>query len=404
MFAWWLVVDINFDPPRPASEIMRLYEHVLGPCVERWATDGFLPRSGLFVERFNMAGAPLVAVPTRCMVQARQLFSLCLAARLRGDDMWLATAAQGAHALRRLFMRDDGKDGCVFSVHPDGSTHDRTRDTYAHAFVVLCLAEAWRALREPWMLGALDNILDFLNSALSDQRRGCFVMSDSVEGRQARSQNPHMHLLEGLLAATEAVGNERYLEMAADIVDAFEGVMFRHREAILPEHFDSSWEARRDAGFIRWEPGHHFEWAWLLDWYARLARRPRSATASVLFNQATRLGWVRERGVVDEILGEKLTSPTYRLWPQTECIKAAACLGDVELASELASDAVSVLYGLMLSPAPPGCWHDRLDSVGNPNSSFIPASSLYHLTMAASELPRLEARLYAIADGPESLA
>jgi hypothetical protein len=52
----------------------------------------------------------------------------------------------------------------------------------------------------------------------------------------------------------------------------------------LPEYFDAALAPQREAGRFLVEPGHHYEWVWLLDWYARAQhdrRRPAGALPGV---------------------------------------------------------------------------------------------------------------------------
>ena len=72
------------------------------------------------------------------------------------------------------------------------------------------------------------------------------------------------------------------------------------------------------------EPGHHYEWAFLLDRWAKLTGRDRPAEVAKLIAFADAKGLDQKRQVA--INGIKLDGSaddaTARLWPQTERIRA----------------------------------------------------------------------------------
>ena len=183
------------------SQLYVLRATVLHDCVDRWAADGFNERTGLFVERMDLNGTPQRDVSTRTMVQARQIFALCTAARLTSDPKHLVIVEQAIDRLQGSFLVDGGRLGCVYSVNPDGSICDALRHTYAHAFVVLALAEASRALGDTSLLTTADRLLAFVDSYLSAGQPGHYYADSSADGQKSRPQNPHMHLLESLPAA-----------------------------------------------------------------------------------------------------------------------------------------------------------------------------------------------------------
>jgi hypothetical protein len=86
-----------------------------------------------------------------------------------------------------------------------------------------------------------------------------------------RRQNPHMHLLEALLAAHDAFGDGVFFARAEELVLIFLSRFFQAGEGALPEYFDAALAPQREAGRFLVEPGHHYEWIWLLDRYAQRA-------------------------------------------------------------------------------------------------------------------------------------
>lgn len=370
-----------------------LRHHVLQTCIPFWAHRGFNADSNLFRERVSLDGTPDLKQPTRCMVQARQVFSLCVAAKLTGACEYQEIVARGVDGLRRSFLADRGARGCYYSADPTGRPLDERRDTYAHAFVILALATATEVLGDDSLLKDVERLVQYLLSDLSDGELGSFLSSDQPTDRTVRLQNPHMHLLEALLAAEQTVSTGRYSELACCIVERFRSSMYVTALDVVAERFDAEWQAPTPVDSITWEPGHQFEWAWLLDWYARLANVAKLPEGEFMARTALRLG-VTDLGVTDEVTGHRVVAhPSYRLWPQTELIKAVA-IGTFETDSLNAlAVAVDSLNSRFLGQAHPGCWLDRLDESGRPLSEWVPASSLYHLMMAMSEVDHLIEKL-----------
>src|SRR3546814_15848782 len=83
-----------------------------------------------------------------------------------------------------------------------------------------------------------------------------------------------MHLLEAFHALYEASGDARWLEHAEHIFQLFRRHFFDAAAGQLIELFDRDWrevpQEGRDGGRRLREPGHFFEWAWLLHRHAAL--------------------------------------------------------------------------------------------------------------------------------------
>jgi len=110
-----------------------------------WAAAGFDRERGRFVERLTMQGAPLLDVPARLLVQARQVYSYALAAR-RGWHIEARQLMERAFAsMVRDYREPDGRAGWVFSIHRDGTVADARRDLYAHAFILLAAGSYFQA-------------------------------------------------------------------------------------------------------------------------------------------------------------------------------------------------------------------------------------------------------------------
>ena len=113
-----------------------------------------------------------------------------------------------------------------------------------------------------------------MQQRLADPQHGGFFEEFApgrTEMKLPRRQNPHMHLLEALLALHVATGEKNWLRRAGALVDLFKRRFVDPQTGALIEFFAEDWSAAPgDEGRLR-EPGHQFEWVWLLFEY--IARR-----------------------------------------------------------------------------------------------------------------------------------
>jgi mannose/cellobiose epimerase-like protein (N-acyl-D-glucosamine 2-epimerase family) len=196
--------------------------------------------------------------------------------------------------------------------------------------------------------------------------------------------NAHMHLLEACLAWETLEPRGVWTTMADAIVVLAREAFIDGEGGFLREFFEADWRpAAGDAGGLV-EPGHQFEWAWLLTRWGRARSDDWSAGAARRLYEAGCKGVDAGRGVALDELDDRLAvrSPGARLWPQTERLKAALILG-----RETPPDhAVRALKGLQLYLEPTGLWRDKQ----RPDRTFVeeaaPASSLYHIAAAWVQL------------------
>lgn len=372
---------------KPAADRLRGWaiEHAL----PLWAGAGFNRAGGRFEERLTLAGKPIADAPQRLIVQARQIYSYGLAAR-RGWYHGRDLVEQAFASMRRDFHRPDGRDGWVFSIAHDGSVADATRDLYSHAFVLLAVASYVNAIGDRSALAVADETLAFVDGHLAAPNGGYFDASPRPDS--LRRQNPHMHMLEGLLSLWGASGERRYLDRAAELFDLFAAHFFQPDHGVLGEYYDDNLERVPGATGDIVEPGHHCEWVWLLRWFERESGRAVTSYVDALYRHADKFGYDKDGLIVDELLRDgRVHKPSRRTWPMTEGIKAnlaEAAMGRpgaVERAISLADR----LHRHFLEGAALGGWMDRLDERSRPATDFMPASTLYHVLCMVDELDRL---------------
>jgi mannose/cellobiose epimerase-like protein (N-acyl-D-glucosamine 2-epimerase family) len=370
--------------------VARLKGWVLGEALPLWGQTGFDSARGSFVERLTFEGAPLLWAPRRAMVQARQIYVFSHAASLGWWPEGKVVALEAAHRLIDRYHGVDGGHGWIFSVHPDGAVHDAKRDFYAHAFALFGLAWAYKLAPEPRFLSAALNTLSVLDQHFESPTGGYHSVLPADASK--REQNPHMHLFEAMLAWFEATGREMFLARAAELYGMMAARFFQHQTGILAEYFDGSWNPRGGIAGRICEPGHHFEWSWLLRRYAKLSGRGDSSIARALKQFGDRYGSDSEGFIVDELLDDgRVHKTSRRCWPHTELIKAevaAAESGDREAAAR-AAQTIDRLLAVFLGRPVAGGWIDHVDANGAPIVNSMPASTLYHVFLAAAEADRV---------------
>jgi mannose/cellobiose epimerase-like protein (N-acyl-D-glucosamine 2-epimerase family) len=293
-----------------------------------------------------------------------------------------AVAGQGFDFLMRHACPDGASHGFVMSVSATGVVRDSRRDTYTHAFLLFAFSWLYRATGRADVLVAIGNVLTALQALRHPSGIGYQEGNDAALPRR---QNPHMHLLEAFLAAHAATGRTDMLAAASEIHALFMNRFFD--EQVLREYFtDDLAPAPGEVGEII-EPGHHFEWVWLLQQYDKAVGTDSTAAMRALADFAQRHGVSLGTGLIcNEVLSDgRLRNGARRVWPHTEALKAHLALGEGAAADAM----VQTLFAHFLTPAHhpvwPGGWVDRLDARDAPIVAAMPASTFYHLFVAFAE-------------------
>ncbi|WP_254204024.1 AGE family epimerase/isomerase [Aeromonas jandaei] len=391
----WIDVrgDEMHDEIREAAQRCRRW--LVEEALPHWRASGFDWERGLFAEGLDGAGEPLWQ-PTRCRVQSRQIYVFSHAALLGWYE-----GGELAERCARFGMRhfDDGAGNQLFSLNADGSPADSAVCCYEYAFALLAECWLYRLSGEPCWQQQAESRYQAIVQLFADPVYGGF--HSSWPAGSLRSQNPHMHLFEALLVAAESFDDPCWQVRAHQIYKLFlqhflEPILLREffDERLLPTHPDSH--------LI--DPGHHYEWCWLLARYRALAQgwacgpseREIDEGIAILNSFATAHGHGPTGLVMDELTDDgQPHRATSRLWCQTEHLKALLAAyerrGDSEIARQI-GEVVRQIFHYYLTPALPGQWVDQVDVTGQPLTIHAPASTFYHLFVAFSELARVAER------------
>jgi mannose-6-phosphate isomerase len=350
-----------------------------------WLEHGIDWHRGAFHEYLDLDSLECRADFRRLRVAARQTYVFSKAAAC-GVPRAAAAVALGLEFLRGAARLDDG--GYAWRFDLDNHPIDTTRDLYDHAFVLLAFSAAADVVGKDEVRADALALVDYISSNFVHPLGG---YHESIPSAQPRRQNPHMHLFEGLLAASEGFGDAVFFAKAQQLAEVFLGRFFQTDEGALPEYFDDALYPLRERGRFQVEPGHHYEWIWLLDRYAGQATQlgtavaPRlKAAADALLAFADGHAVDPQRGLVMNALWSDGTTADggFRLWPQTERLKAEARRKQAPGAALVASLRA---FDQHFAQVRSGLWIERIDASGRPLREPAPASSLYHLTAALTD-------------------
>jgi len=366
------------------QEVAALKTWLFGSALGLWWESGADSRHGGFHERLGLDGVPL-AEERRTRVQPRQVYVYALAGRMGWPGPWQAAVEHGLAFFDRTHLLADGTVRA--RVADDGAPADDTFDLYNQAFALLCYAVVTPARTQ-----AARSLLAILER---DYRHPVAGFEEARPRSLPLKSNPHMHLFEACLAWGEAGGGEKWEALADEIASLCLTRFIDADTGALREFFDGDWKPMPGEDGRIVEPGHQYEWAWLLARWSVLRDRPDAlAAARRLFTIAETCGMDNARGVAVMQLNDDFTvrDPVARLWPQTERIKSAAILA--RLATDdaerdrywtIAAEACRSLWRYFDVPLA-GLWRDKL----KPDGAFVeepaPASSFYHIACAIDVL------------------
>jgi N-acylglucosamine 2-epimerase/mannose-6-phosphate isomerase len=356
-----------------------------------WGTAGVDRARGGFFEELDLSGRPTRVDFKRTRAMCRQVYVFSHAALLGWTPGAELSAMGCEYLVAKAWLGPDR--GWARRLTANGDVLDPTPDLYDLAFVLFALMWRYKLSKDASVLQRAHDTLDFIERRLRHPSGDGFWHAWPANG--PRQQNPHMHLLEASLVGLDATGDRRFRDLADQIVRLFRTRFFDGRT--LAEFFTDDW--RRDPGDRGRiaEPGHQFEWAWILGTYFGVTGTDVREEAGKLvdfaeshgvdhqtqftFNQVRDDGTVLDRGS--------------RTWPNTERIKGHLAL--FEHLNRDGRDAIAgstrLLLDRYLATTPPGSWVDHFDADGRPIANTAPTSTLYHVFLAFAEVLRLQEKL-----------
>lgn len=365
--------DVSRSATSPESSALfnAMQQHFHKVIVPLWQGPGWNPQLALPYEALDAEQRPLPPQRYRAMACARQLY---LFSQLIGDAA-APFAEERAAALFRSLQRhfhDAEHGGWFYSIDADGAPLDRRKDLYTHAFILFACAHYWAKVREPLVESVLNAALEVvaLRFARGDGLYEASLAEDwSVLG-SGPLQNPLMHLAEAFLAILavreDAAVKTALLElcqaMQQQFIDPQHGVMLEKPLGAVDNWF---------------EPGHQFEWFFLLDSSPLLRSNPLHASLSRAFAFAEQLGVDPQSGAVCAMLdlqpGAPIKDATQRIWAQAEYLRALTLRAGSQAPLQRQ---LKALHAHFLHA---GGWNECLDASGAVSRRDMPSTTPYHL-------------------------
>lgn len=351
-----------------------------------WWERGADHEGGGFHEKLGQDGLP-IGKPVRVRVQARQTYVYARAGALGWTGPWQAAMRHGLSFMLSRYPRPDG----LFRSTLD--TADQSIDLYDQAFVLFALAHAYEAEGRPQaFLDTAQALLRRIESRLALDEGG---YCDGLPRQPILKSNPLMHLLEALLAWVAVGVDGSFRTAALALCQLATTRLINPANGAVGELFTAGWVPLGTPQERLYEPGHQFEWAYLLLQAEALlgidARR--EAIALENFGRSFGIDGARQAALFAVNEAGQATDRRARLWAQTERLRtsllfATQGMGDAVSSQAFQAAAAGSFSGLtrFLATEVPGLWHEWQREDGGFELAPSPASSLYHLMTGLESL------------------
>lgn len=372
----------------------RLKDWLFNAALPIWRDTGVDKAKGGVFETLALDGTP-ADVNRRTRVAARQVYSYALARQMgyAGDVDTVIDAG-----LNWLSGPAAAPGGLVYAVlTPQGEVVKAEFDFYDHAFALLAYASAFKV--RPHDKSLEQKAIAIRDTLMTTYKHPVRGFEEANPRTLPLKTNPHMHMFEASLAWIEAGGDSVWKDIAAEIAQLCLDKFLHPENGSLREYFDGDWNPLEGEMGRIIEPGHQFEWAWLLVRWAAISGDDKFiAPAKRLVEIAEDFGTDHGRNAtVFELWDDfSVKDNKARLWAQTERMKAYVALQSIAATPEEKAGYVEKLIkgaeGLELYFDAPvrGLYRDKM----NPDGSFVqepaPASTLYHIICAIDETFRVE--------------
>ena len=320
-------------PPKPDFETATFLRQHVADILAFYEPVAFDPAGGFF-HHFRDDGS-LYDVDTRHLVSSTRFVFNYANAFIQTKKSHYAEWA--AHGLRYLETHHLSPHGHYLWQRNGAQIEDGRAMAYGHAFVMLAAASA-NHLKIAGAADMISDVWDFLEDKFFEPAHNAYAdeYDDTLTTLSSyRGQNANMHMVEALIAAYEATGDQRYLDRADSVAHKFTIDLAALGDGQIWEHYNKDWAPdwdynidKPDDLFKPWgfQPGHQVEWAKLLlqidahnpaDWHLE--------NAVSLYHKAFDNGWDPEYGglVYGYAPDGRFADAHKYFWVQAEAIATA---------------------------------------------------------------------------------
>ncbi|VVO87801.1 AGE family epimerase/isomerase [Pseudomonas fluorescens] len=359
--------------PRSASqpELTALFasvqQHFQDVIVPLWQGPGWNADMALPYEALDAEHQPLAPQRYRAMACARQLYVF---SSLIGQ---VPAAQERAAALFRSLQQhfhDAEHGGWFYSIDPHGAPLDQRKDLYTHAFILFACAHYWDKVREPLVESVLNAALEVIAQrfATGDGLYEASLDRDWSTLDSGPLQNPLMHLAEAFLATLSVREDIAVQHALIELCTVMQKRFIDPQQSVLME---------KPLGAVdNWfEPGHQFEWYFLLESSPLLRDSILHASLSRAFTRTEQLGVDSYTGAVVAMLDLEGSAKdaTQRIWAQAEYLRALTLRpnNEASVLRQLRALQQRFLHG--------GGWYECRDEKGDVSRKDMPSTTPYHL-------------------------
>ena len=360
-------VSRSASQPELTALFARVQQHFLDVIVPLWQGPGWNPDMALPYEALDASHLPLPPQRYRTMACARQLylFSSLIGQVPAAEER----AAALFHSLQTHF-HDAEHGGWFYSIDPHGAPLDQRKDLYTHAFILFACAHYWDKVREPQVESVLNAALATIaqHFATGDGLYEASLDRDWSSLDTGPLQNPLMHLAEAFLATLSVREDNAVQDALVDLCTAM-------HERFIDPHYDVLMEKPLGAEANWFEPGHQFEWYFLLESSPLLHGSALHTSLECAFAFTEQLGVDRQTGAVRAMLTlEGLSKDaTQRIWAQAEYLRALTLRPGSENAL------LQQLQALQQRHLHAEGWYECRDEQGEVSRQDMPSTTPYHL-------------------------
>lgn len=370
------------------STTRSLKNRLLLRWVPKWYGAFSNPKGG-FYERLGKGFQPVLTGQRRLVTQCRQLSIYSHACFMQNKYLYKNLKEQFEFIVGRYFDPDTGL--WHFSLDDSGHVKDRTCDLYALTFVIFSCSHYYRATRDERATETARQVMELIDGKFRLEAGLAEALgADGTVLPQMRRQNPHMHLLEACLFAHEVWGDDIYETMADEMVDLFRTRFFDRDHTALVEFFTGDLTPHPEKG-DQLEPGHYFEWVWLLKKHAALKEDPalHAATCAALLEWANAYGWDQTYGGIYDTVSPdgSVLADTKRIWPFCEALKANALMLDTAPDRQAIKDRTRAMVDVFEEQymQERGFWTEWLSRDLKPAADYMPGTTPYHVYFGIME-------------------
>ena len=373
------------------SQINECREYLFNKLLKQWLEHGIHPELGYSYESLNHDWSVNPLGRIRLLTQCRQLYTFSHAFIETDDKQWHRPLNKLFEFIISNYWKNDA---WIFSLDDHLNVKETQSDCYALAFVLLAFSYYFKASGDKRALEFIESTHLFLQNKMASVNGG-FLESYPPSNEHIRRQNPHMHLLEGYLAVFSIQPTQIYKTEIKKLLDLLTSHFYDESSESLIEFFEEDWKIHPSLG-DNIEPGHHFEWVWLLHQANRIFSETRYLKiADALWESSVKHGFDPQGGIYNKVhsYNHTVIDAEKRIWPITEYLKAlCAHQSTSKTFQQDLSNSLQFLLCHYLKKD--GSWYEYLDASNHPKQHALPGTTSYHLFLGLLEvLKRVKANI-----------